>query len=202
MNNRRQIKQERAYETRNTLIEAGKKVFFEQGFQKSTMKQIVKEAGVGHGTAYVYFSNKDALLIEIIDTLLEKMYSIAELSFVPKSKTEAKEQITYQVKSFIQQGIDNEKLMKLVLEAIGVSEEIRHKWSLVQQHFIDHIEKDILYVQNNSIAQPNLNAKDIAHMWYHINENLLWRCLQDSDISIEQNVELIVHFYIEGLYTD
>ncbi|MCL1697360.1 MULTISPECIES: TetR/AcrR family transcriptional regulator [unclassified Lysinibacillus] len=202
MKNCSQIKQDRARETRNTLIEAGKRVFFEQGFQKSTMKQIIKEAGVGHGTAYVYFSNKDALLIEIIDSLLEKMYNIAMLSFVPKSKEEAREQIIYQVKAFNKQGIENEKLMRLVLEAIGVSEEVREKWSLVQQHFIDHIEKDILYVQNNNIAKHHLNAKDVAHMWYHINENLLWRCLQDPNVSIEQNVDLIVHFYIEGLYTD
>ncbi|WP_249671371.1 TetR/AcrR family transcriptional regulator, partial [Bacillus thuringiensis] len=61
MKNRSQIKQDRAHETRRTLIEAGKTVFFELGFQKSTMKQIIKEAGVGHGTAYVYSSNKDAL---------------------------------------------------------------------------------------------------------------------------------------------
>lgn len=166
------------------------------------MKQIIKEAGVGHGTAYVYFSNKDALLIEIIDSLLEKMYNIAKLSFVPKSKEEAREQITFQVKAFNKQGIENEKLMKLVLEAIGSSEEIRQKWSLVQQHFIDHIEKDILYVQNNNIAYAHLNAKDVANMWYHINESFLWRCLQDPNVSIEQNVELMVHFYMKGLYTD
>ncbi|WP_338651830.1 TetR/AcrR family transcriptional regulator [Lysinibacillus sp. Y5S-8] len=202
MKNRSQIKQDRAHETRRTLIEAGKKVFFELGFQKSTMKQIIKEAGVGHGTAYVYFSNKDALLIEIIDSLLEKMYNIAKLSFVPKSKEEAREQITFQVKAFNKQGIENEKLMKLVLEAIGSSEEIRQKWSLVQQHFIDHIEKDILYVQNNNIAYSHLNAKDVANMWYHINESFLWRCLQDPNVSIEQNVELMVHFYMKGLYTD
>ena len=40
------------------------KVFAEQGFHQSTIAQVAKEAGVADGTIYLYFKNKDDILIQ------------------------------------------------------------------------------------------------------------------------------------------
>ncbi|MFH2219792.1 MAG: TetR/AcrR family transcriptional regulator [Pseudomonadota bacterium] len=46
------------------ILEAAVKVFAEQGFFQSTISQIAKEAGVADGTIYLYFKNKDDILIQ------------------------------------------------------------------------------------------------------------------------------------------
>ncbi len=46
------------------ILEAAIKVFAEQGFYQSTVSQIAKEAGVADGTIYLYFKNKDDILIQ------------------------------------------------------------------------------------------------------------------------------------------
>ncbi len=46
------------------ILEAAVKVFAEQGFHQSTIAQIAKEAGVADGTIYLYFKNKDDILIQ------------------------------------------------------------------------------------------------------------------------------------------
>jgi TetR/AcrR family fatty acid metabolism transcriptional regulator len=46
------------------ILEAAIKVFAEQGFFHSTISQIAKEAGVADGTIYLYFKNKDDILIQ------------------------------------------------------------------------------------------------------------------------------------------
>ena len=45
------------------ILEAAIKVFAEQGFFQSTVSQIAKEAGVADGTIYLYFKNKDDILV-------------------------------------------------------------------------------------------------------------------------------------------
>lgn len=40
------------------------KVFAKQGFYESTIAQIAKEAGVADGTIYLYFKNKDDILVQ------------------------------------------------------------------------------------------------------------------------------------------
>ncbi len=48
----------------NRILDAAVKVFAEQDFYKSTISQIAKEAGVADGTIYLYFRNKDDILIQ------------------------------------------------------------------------------------------------------------------------------------------
>ena len=44
-------------------MEAAVTVFARQGFHQSTVAQIAKEAGVADGTIYLYFKNKDDILV-------------------------------------------------------------------------------------------------------------------------------------------
>lgn len=46
------------------ILEAAVKVFAEQGFFQSTVAQVAKRAGVADGTIYLYFKNKDDILIQ------------------------------------------------------------------------------------------------------------------------------------------
>ncbi len=46
------------------ILEAAIKVFAEQGFFQSTIAQIAKTAGVADGTIYLYFKNKDDILVQ------------------------------------------------------------------------------------------------------------------------------------------
>jgi TetR/AcrR family fatty acid metabolism transcriptional regulator len=46
------------------ILEGAVKVFAEQGFFQSTISQIAKEAGVADGTIYLYFKNKEDILVQ------------------------------------------------------------------------------------------------------------------------------------------
>lgn len=46
------------------ILEAALKVFATQGFHASTIAQIAREAGVADGTIYLYFKNKDDILVQ------------------------------------------------------------------------------------------------------------------------------------------
>jgi TetR/AcrR family transcriptional regulator, fatty acid metabolism regulator protein len=47
------------------ILDAAVTVFAEQGFLQSTVAQVAKKAGVADGTIYLYFKNKDDILIQI-----------------------------------------------------------------------------------------------------------------------------------------
>jgi TetR/AcrR family transcriptional regulator, fatty acid metabolism regulator protein len=46
------------------ILEAAIKVFAEQGFHQSTVSQVAREASVADGTIYLYFKNKDDILVQ------------------------------------------------------------------------------------------------------------------------------------------
>ncbi|HNS16047.1 MAG TPA: TetR/AcrR family transcriptional regulator [Syntrophorhabdaceae bacterium] len=58
---------------RNEIIIAALELISEQGFHKAPMSMIARKAGVGAGTIYIYFENKDALINEIYMELEKKI---------------------------------------------------------------------------------------------------------------------------------
>ncbi len=51
------------------------KVFSEQGFFQSTVSQIAKEAGVADGTIYLYFKNKDDILVHFFSFKTRQVFA-------------------------------------------------------------------------------------------------------------------------------
>ena len=49
------------------ILEAAIKVFAEQGFHQSTIAQIAKRARVADGTIYLYFKNKNDILVQFFN---------------------------------------------------------------------------------------------------------------------------------------
>jgi len=56
---------------RNQILDAATTIFAEKGFHRSTIRDVAKAAGIADGTIYIYFENKTALLLGILDRLNE-----------------------------------------------------------------------------------------------------------------------------------
>ena len=56
------------------ILEAAVKVFARQGFRQSTVAQIAKEAGVADGTIYLYFKNKDDILVHFFSSKAKQVF--------------------------------------------------------------------------------------------------------------------------------
>ena len=61
----------RAAQTRRLLLEAAGQLFAEQGYHATTVPDIVKAAGVGHGTFYEYFGSRHQILLALTQQAIE-----------------------------------------------------------------------------------------------------------------------------------
>ncbi|WP_340084766.1 TetR/AcrR family transcriptional regulator [Siminovitchia sp. FSL H7-0308] len=194
-------RQMKALQTRENLLKAGRAVFLENGFQKATMTQINKMAHTGYGTAYVYFRNKDELFVELMETIMQKMYEVADLPFRPKTKEEAFSQIQKQTQLFLKAALEEKAIMQIVKEAIGASEIVSEKWNNIRTRFINGITTDIDFVQKTGLARPDLDASLIAKGWFYMNEQLMWDLvLEEVDEDFEKVAVNLVKLYTGGLY--
>ncbi len=53
------------------IIAAATRVFAQKGFYQSKISEIAKEAGVADGTIYIYFENKDDILISLFEEQMQ-----------------------------------------------------------------------------------------------------------------------------------
>jgi len=73
-------KQKRSEETRRRIIEAGIRLFSENGYHSTSSKKIAREAGTAVGSFYNYFDDKKQLLFEIQQLHSEKVHAMIENS--------------------------------------------------------------------------------------------------------------------------
>jgi TetR/AcrR family fatty acid metabolism transcriptional regulator len=56
------------------ILESAIKIFAKQGFHETKISQIAKGANVATGSVYLYFKNKDSILIKIFEELWQGIY--------------------------------------------------------------------------------------------------------------------------------
>jgi AcrR family transcriptional regulator len=64
----------RAEDTRRRIYEAALKLFREQGFEQTTMRDIAAKAGVALGAAYYYFASKEAIVLAFYQEMHESSH--------------------------------------------------------------------------------------------------------------------------------
>ena len=61
---------------RDRILDAAERVFAQRGFFAAKVTDIAREAGVADGTIYLYFKNKDDLLISLFESRMERVNQI------------------------------------------------------------------------------------------------------------------------------
>jgi AcrR family transcriptional regulator len=64
--------QDRSRETLRRILDAAEGVFAEKGYDKTTVAEIISRAGIGHGTFWLYFRNKDDLLGFLLQDMVKE----------------------------------------------------------------------------------------------------------------------------------
>jgi len=69
------IREQKKLETRRAIQTAAVKLFAEKSFEKTSIEDIAKEAGIGKTTVYGYFATKDEIFIDYCDDELDQAFA-------------------------------------------------------------------------------------------------------------------------------
>lgn len=68
---------------REEIVRAALELIAEHGFHGAPMAMIAERAGVGAGTIYRYFENKDVMITELFQELEERSYPLIKEGYAP-----------------------------------------------------------------------------------------------------------------------
>ncbi|MBW6470919.1 MAG: TetR/AcrR family transcriptional regulator; helix-turn-helix transcriptional regulator [Methanosarcinaceae archaeon] len=72
------LREKKKTETKNKIFKVSGRLFKEKGFEKTTVDEITKKAGIAKGTFFNYFSTKEALLLYFGEQKEELIYGLIE----------------------------------------------------------------------------------------------------------------------------
>lgn len=78
-------------DTRTIILQTARRLFVQQGFTATSIRQLAQEAGIGKATIYHYFADKQAIVLTLLDQEMdvnEEAMAVSETETDPRRRIE------------------------------------------------------------------------------------------------------------------
>ena len=184
--------------TKGKIINAAWDLFYEQGYEDTTVEEIIKKSGTSKGSFYHYFEGKDALLgslsyifdeeyVRLMDTMPEDMPCLERLLY-----------LNHELFSVIEDRIDIELLTRLYSTQLITKGE---------KHLLDNkrlyyklLRKLVIEGQKNKEITETMTVNEIVKL-YAMSERALiydW-CLSGGEYSLSAYAKTVMPMFLSGI---
>lgn len=145
------------------IIDAAIVVIAQNGYHQAQVSKIAKQAGVADGTIYLYFKNKEDILISLFD---EKMgYLVDQIEESMKDKTNAVDRLLFLIQKHFQILSENSNLAIVTqLELRQSNKDLRLRINEVLKGYLNLFDRILMEGIENGEFLPNLNIKLVRNM--------------------------------------
>jgi len=183
--------------TKQKIVSAAWKLFYEQGYDDTTVDDIVFESGTSKGSFYHYFDSKDALLGSL-NILFDEKYE--ELMNVIDPDMDAVDKLIYFNHELFEM-IDSSVSIELITRMFS-SQLITHG----EKHLLDRkrtyfklIKQIVKQGQDRGEMRDDVTVNQIVNDYAMFERALLYDwCLEDGEYSLVRNADRLMPMFMEG----
>lgn len=184
--------------TKSRIVKAAWKLFYEQGYDDTTVDEIIAESGTSKGSFYHYFEGKDALLSSL-SYMFDEKYS------------EIKESLDNTSNSFDKLLYMNEVLFDMIDNEINIDLLARlYSSQLVtkgDKHMLDYnreyyklLRKVISEGQDRGEITAEMSVNDIVKLYAMCERGLMYDwCIRNGEYSLKKYAKEVMPMLLSGL---
>jgi TetR/AcrR family fatty acid metabolism transcriptional regulator len=175
--------------TRDRIINSAKRLFAEQGYQKTTIVDISRQAGLSEAALYEYFQGKEDLLLTIPDLWVSEMLKdVDEQLFGIKGATNKLRKYLWWYLRRVEQSPLDAKIVYLFLKtnanflSTGVYANVKKFYARLLDIFEEGVQSGEL--------KPDLNARLARDIFVGTMDHVITRwLLRDMSYSVFENLD-------------
>lgn len=93
-------------DVRRLILEQSKRLFYEEGYGKITVRKIAREIGYSPATIYLYFKNKDEILFELHNEGFRRLFQ-RKMKMIEQGTTDAVDRLNKGGRMYIDFALEN-----------------------------------------------------------------------------------------------
>ena len=178
---------------REEIITAARRLFANQGYEKTTMKQVVEEAGTSIGNCYFYFSNKMDLYQGVVDAVNQEISGLVVAAIVQMESPH--EKLAAAVYFGVMAVLKLADSAALILTGTD-HPEIRH---IILDHYTKRVYR---FLKRNPVVTGKMDLDMIAVAWQGAMFNLIERHVkEESQKDAREVARFLVGWNLRALNT-
>ena len=184
--------------TKGRIINAAWKLFYEQGYDDTTVEEIIDASGTSRGSFYHYFEGKDALLSSLSYLFDEKYEELMTLDTLPEDNFEKLLFLNREMFTMIENSIDIGLLTRLFSTQLITKGE---------KHLLDHarvyyklLRRIISNGQEKGEITKDMSVNEIVKLYAMCEHGLMYDwCLAKGEYSIKSYGERVMPMFLGAL---
>lgn len=181
------------------ILEGALKVFAQHGFFRSQVSKIAKEAGVADGTIYLYFKNKEEILIKIFEFKLGELVGKFHSSIrTANNANEAIRDICAIHYTQMEEDIDFAYVAQIELRQSSM--DLRKAIGQTVKPYIQLIESILLRGIEEKVFRPDMNVKLVRLLLFGAMDEVITSWLiSGRKYSLKEQIDGTVDFFLRGI---
>jgi AcrR family transcriptional regulator len=158
----------RGEQTRQALLAAASRLFAEDGYHRTSVPDIVRAAGVGHGTFYEYFGSRRAILLELTRQAADTGSRLPRLK-----STNLADRIRAEIFWYLSDHVEHLELVKVWHDAANFDPEIAETRQRERERRMARVRKGLAAAGTRTDIDPAVAAaaltamlEEFAHRWF------------------------------------
>ena len=183
--------------TRGKIIDAAWKLFYRQGYDDTTVEEIIEESGTSRGSFYHYFQGKDALLSTLAD-VFDRKYE--ELTETLDPNQDRFDQLMYLNRELFAM-LENSISLDLVARLYSSQLVTRGDKSLLDhgRTYYRLLRQIVLQGQQRGELRANITANEMVRVYALCERALIYDwCLSGGDYSLTQYSRTMMPMFLQG----
>lgn len=185
-------------QTKSKIISAAWKLFYEQGYEKTTVYDIIYESGTSKGSFYHYFKGKEELLASLADLFDEKYNELSEREELMRGAADALAFLNRELFEMIETSVDIDLLKRLYsaqLTTSGNKELLDHN-----RMYFKLLRRIVAKGQNDGELSCEKNAAEIVKLYALFERGMIYDwCLCNGEYSLTEYSQYAMRLLLEGL---
>ncbi|MFZ0371493.1 MAG: TetR/AcrR family transcriptional regulator [Halobacillus sp.] len=181
------------------IIDAAVEVIAENGYHSSQVSKIAKKAGVADGTIYLYFKNKEDILVSLFQ---EKMGQFIErIQEETTSRQSAEEKLLKLIETHFEQlAADHHLAIVTQLELRQSNSELRQKINEVLKGYLNVIDQIVQEGVEEGLFRDNLDRRLVRQMIFGtMDETVTNWVMKEQRYNIVDQAREVHSLFIHGL---
>ena len=187
-------------EREQAILATAERLLEQRAFGEISIDDLARGAGISRPTFYFYFPSKDAVLLTLLDRVIEEADAAAgdvldRLAEDPRARW--RELIDRFHRTF-----GAHRAVLACAQVRGTNAEVRRLWATVMERWVQAIETAIAAERRRSAAPAGLPARDLAIALNSMNERVWYATFAGDGPSVAERdvVDVLLDVWLAAIY--
>jgi AcrR family transcriptional regulator len=183
------------------ILTTAERLLEDRGFSEISIDDLARGAGISRPTFYFYFASKDAVLLELLDHVVEQAHTAAG-DVLDRLAEDPRARWREVISAFYAAFRSHRAVILACVQAQGTNAEIRQLWATVMEGWVGRTATAIEAERERGTAPAGLPARDLAVALILMNERVVYATFSDDGPAVTESsvVDVLLTVWLNSIY--